>query len=78
MKIPNGIPPALHKLIRTGGLLGQRNKFAGHYEIIGAYTHKEAITYKVKLHHSPSYQELIEVVLDAKLPPKSGGILVGS
>jgi len=64
-KIPSGIPPLLHKVIRNGGLLGQRPKFHGYYEIVGAHTHDNSVTYKVKLFHSDHYQSIIEVVMDA-------------
>lgn len=68
-KIPNGIPPELHKALRRGGFFGERHKFDGHYEIVGAYTHDTKITYKVKLFHSEHYQSIVEVVMDAFTEP---------
>ena len=69
MKLPNGIPKDLHRTIRNGGLFGERQKFNGHYEIIGAYTHGDTVVYTVRLHHSPSYSSIVTVVMDA-LPIK--------
>jgi hypothetical protein len=68
-RIPNGIPAALHKTLRNGGLFGARPKFEGHYEIVGAYTHGSNITYKVKLYHSREYQSIVEVVMDSFISP---------
>jgi hypothetical protein len=64
-KLPNGIPPLLHSVVTNGGLMGERQKFLGYYEIIGAYTHDGSITYSVKLYHSDDYQEIVDIHMDA-------------
>lgn len=66
-KLPNGIPVALNKAIRNGGygVIQTRPKFSGYYEIIGAHTHGNTITYTVRLHHSTAYQEVITVNMEA-------------
>jgi hypothetical protein len=64
-KLPNGIPPVLDSVLRSGGLCVERPKFLGYYEIVGAHTHNGSITYRVKLHHSENYQEIVDVCMDA-------------
>lgn len=64
MKAPNGIPQVLLNAIRNGGLIGERNKFKGYFEIVSAYTKDSNIHYIVKLFHRKDYQEFVEIITE--------------